>query len=46
LRPYCGCTPRGGLGRIHPTAMFLDPCVGCGRPRCKECAALFIASRI
>jgi hypothetical protein len=46
LLPYCGRIPRRGIGPIHQTIYFLDPCVSCGLPRCMECAALWEASRI
>ena len=43
--PYCGRVFRGGIGRIHPTNPFGDPCGSCGLRRCAECAELFLSSR-
>jgi len=43
--PYCGIVVRGGIGRIHPTNPFGDPCGRCGLRRCVECAELFLSSR-
>jgi hypothetical protein len=42
--PYCGRTFRGGLGRIHSTNPFGDPCENCGFRRCPECAELYMSA--
>jgi hypothetical protein len=34
--PYCGRVLRSGIGRIHPTNPFGDPCGSCGLRRCVE----------
>jgi hypothetical protein len=42
--PYCGRVFRGGVGRIHSTNIFGDPCNNCGLRRCLECAELYMAN--